>query len=254
MKKIFLSFLFGISICGNVIAQEDLTLKRDPYLENFSYQVPQIGEFMSRINGESELISQLDSLRGRELCILSLFHRDVIERDTVVVKDFIDKVIADSVSIHFEDSTWCAVATLKVSVKGKGDDLINLIFKTQKRAEFMYKWVVSDAFGDVLELTPAKTNPGLMISPTENELNFISVPQTFNAESENILNYIASDGSVNTLSVFLSMLYTKSIVIKEVMNLYYVFDNIAGYRLVVDQYSGTTRRAGWLITEISSVE
>ena len=207
---------------------------------------------MSRINGDISIVDNGDTL-SREKTLLSLFHKETCIRDTVTTKAFIQKVIESSPKIHFEDNSWCAVVTCVV-VNNKGvEDKIHLILKTQQRGEFMYKWVISDAFGRMLELDPKKSNPGLMISPAENEIDFPSLSFITKKESANIVNYISNDSEVSALSVFLALVYNHFITIKSIAEIQYIFDDIAGFRLFVDRYPGTSKNAGWLISDIQKI-
>lgn len=233
-------------------AQNDIAIASDPYLENFKYQVAQISEFMARINGGTTATEKEDTL-SREIALLSLFHKETYYRDSSLVWQFINKVREDSVQIHFEDTTWRAVATCSIVTNKNQEKNINLVLKTKKRGEYMYKWVIVDAFGEFLELTPQKSNPGLMISPADNEVNFLSLSGITKNESPNILNYVSDIKKVDCFTVFLTMVYNHIITIKTVSKIQYIFDDIAGYRLTVDKYSNTSKNAGWLISDIQSL-
>lgn len=254
MKNIFSLFLWGLLLASSpLLAQRSqVSIANDPYLDNFKFQVAQIGEFMSRINGDAFIVDADDTL-SRERTLLTLFHKETSMRDTAITKAFIDSVIKNSSQIHFEDTTWCAVVTCIVSDNKGNEDNINLILKTQKRGEYMYKWVISDAFGEMLELTPQKSNPGLMISPADNELEFPSLSFITKKEGANITNYISRDSQVDALSVFLTLVYNRIITIKSTSKIQYFFDNISGYRLTVDKYVGTSKNAGWLISDIQKI-
>ena len=250
MKKSSIAVWLLFSVC-TLSAQNNGIMGniRDPYLDNFKFQVPQIGEFMSRINGDAVIVDHGDTL-SREETLLSLFHKDTCLRDTVVTKAFIKGVIENPTKIHFEDTTWHAVVTCIINDNKGNDDKISLILRTQKRGDYLYKWVISDAFGDILDLKPQKSNPGLMISPADNELEFPSLSFITNKESVNIVNYISAGNQINSLSVFLTLIYNHIITIKSVLKVQYIFDDISGYRLVVDRYVGTSKNAGWLISDI----
>lgn len=233
-------------------AQESTSFANDSYLDNYKFQVPQIGEFMSRINGDVSIVDKGDTL-SREETLLTLFHKETCLRDTVTTRAFIEKVIESSPKIHFEDNSWCALVTCVV-VNNKGiEDKVYLILKTQQRGPYMYKWVISDAFGRMLELDPKKSNPGLMISPADNEIDFPSLSFITKKESTNIVNYLSNNCEVSALSVFLTLVYNHIITIKYVAGIQYIFDDIAGYRLFVDRYTGTSKNAGWLISDIQKL-
>ena len=251
MKRIvLLAFIF---ISSNVFAQ-NLVYDNDPLLANFGFQVRQIGEFMSRLNGETSISEHTDTT-SRELDIASLFKKETYHNNKQFVEDFTQKVLPDARYIDFADTTWYAVAKCAITTKSRDvqDDFVTLILKTEKYGPYLYKWVLAEAYGEILNLLPNKRNPGLRISPTDNEVNFMSLSYISKNENKNILNYTFQNYSPDPLTVFLTLLYNDLIEIDYVKELSYVFNDIEGYCLIVNYYSGDDRNCGWLISDIKPI-
>lgn len=227
---------------------QEMTCGRDSLLDNFSFQVRLIGEFMSRLNGETSISGSSESLT--RLCDLTfLFNEETYLENREYAEDFIQKVMSRQEYIEFSDSSWYAQAQCAVKVASKKDAEVTLVLKVEEY-DGMYKWVIADAWGDMLDLTPEKTNPGLRIRPTDNELNFISLSHITESESKNILNYAHHNYEPDGLTALNALLYNGFISIRHVKKLTYVFTDIAGYRLKIDNYPGEAKNCGWLISEI----
>lgn len=247
MKRLISLFIIMIIPVG--MTAQEMICGRDSLLNNFSFQVRQIGEFMSRLNGRTSISGSSGSL-SRMIDLTSLFMEDTYFQNREYTEDFIQKALARQTYIEFQDSTWYAIARCTVESAIKKDTEITLILKTEEYGEGMYKWVIVDAWGELLDLTPEKRNPGLKISPTDNEVNFISLSHITETEQKNILNYARQNYEPDRLTVLNTLLYNGFISISHVKKLSYVFTDIAGYRLRIDNYPGEARNCGWLISEI----
>ena len=73
MKRFFFAAMVLFSISANA---QNIMYDNDPLLENFRFQVRQISEFMSRLNGETSLSEMTDST-ARKLDLASLFKKEV---------------------------------------------------------------------------------------------------------------------------------------------------------------------------------
>lgn len=246
MKRFLLLALALFSISANA---QNIIYDNDPLLENFSFQVRQISEFMSRLNGKTSL-SEYTDITARKLDLASLFKKEVFFDNQTLAEDFIDRVLPDGRYIDFTDTTWYAVAKCAVVSKDGHEHEVSLILQTEEYGPYLYKWVIADAAGDFLSLVPDKRNPGLRISPTDNEVNFMSLSHITKNEHRNILNYSDQSFVPDQMTVLFTLLYNGLIEIKHVMDLSYVFRDIAGYRLNVNYYPGDEKNCGWLISEI----
>ncbi len=241
MKKVFIAIL--LCLCGQTFAS-------DPFLDAYAFQVKQIEEFMQRINGEIGIPTPgTDSVDYRTNALF-LFDKETYYAHQEDVDKFIDKLSSCHPHLQFTDTTWVAVAKTVVSYSGKADTL-ELTLKTERVEKNIYKWVISNVSWQKLQLNPQKRNAGLSISPTDNEMRFMSLSSITNREYPNILNYADNQFKVDELSVFYTLIYTNKLKIVEVADLRYVFYDIAGYYLCVKYVSDFNHaHAGWLIHDI----
>lgn len=228
---------------------QEMTGGRDSLLTNFSFQVRLIGEFMSRLNGSTSISESSNSV-SRQIDLMSLFKKETYFSNKEYTEDFIQKVLERQTYIAYQDSTWYAIAKCAAESAEKKDTEITLVLKTEEYGDGMYKWVIADAWGEMLDLTPEKRNPGLKISPVDNEVNFMSLSHITETERKNILNYARHDYEPDRLTVLNALLYNGCISIRYVKDLSYVFTDIAGYRLKINNYPGEGRNCGWLVSEI----
>lgn len=247
MRKIFIMILMLACIGANAQVMYD----RDPLLDNFKFQVRQISEFMSRLNGESSISAREDSL-SREVDLISLFEKNTYIDHKSIVEGFIRQIRPRADYVSFADTTWFAVAecVVEVGTRPVKEETITIVLKTEEYGQHMYKWVMTEAFGDnVLSIEPEKRNPGLKIPPSDNELNFLILSHITKNEQRNILNYACRTFCPDRMTIFYTLLYNGLMRIKYVSSLHYIFD-IAGYRLRVNYHPSENRNGGWLISDI----
>ena len=230
-------------------AQSDVVFEAEESLWE-RFQVPQVGEFMSRINGCAT--RRISDTLSRRIDIVSLFRKDVYLSSRQYVEDFVEKVISLDRYVDFGDNDlWYARARCVIETASKETGNITLALKTDEYGEGLYKWVIAGAYGDMLDLVPEKRNPGLRIAPTDNEVNFMSLSHISTTEQKNILNYSCRNYQPDGLSVFNTLIYNGLIYIRYVEDLTYVF-NIAGYRLEVSYcHPQSGKHNGWLVSDIS---
>ena len=217
-------------------------------LEYYKYSVKQIGEFMERFNMQETLVDSND-VQWKQKNLTLLFDRDTYFKMKYVADDFIRKVTTDSVTLHYNSPNWYAEAECKAKFKGT-TQTITLYLMVEQIEHEMYKWTIVGAHGDLLQLKPDNTNPGLKISPVDNELNFMSLNHITTTESRNIKNYVAKQFEIDELSVLITLIHQQVLSIEYVQKLTYHFMNVAGYDFDVQYYERNTVNAGWLISNI----
>lgn len=227
---------------------QNLVYGNDTALDDYSYHVGLISTFMSRLNGDSSISGNMDSL-SRRIDIASLFKQEAFLSNHLYAEDFSQKVIARAEYIDFTDTCWHAIASCIVEHDGKEEE-VTLILKTECCEDVVYKWIIVKAYADFLNLEPEKKNPGLKIMPSANELNFMQLSHISTQEHQNILNYACSSYVHDPTTVLYAMIHQGILRIKYVKDLSYVFSDIAGYRLKVNHFLGEGRSGGWLISEI----
>lgn len=221
----------------------------DPSFDKYIYQVKHIEDFMSRFNGSTLTVdsTQIENYKANNL--IFLFDENTYNENKVLADSLVYCQLYYPKELNYTFNNWEATISCYAEYAGS-PTTIELILKTQKIKEYMYKWVITGAKGDVLSLTPNKTNPGLKISPTDNSVNFISLSHITSVEAPNIINYADSSYVVDPLTSFFTLVHEKKLVIKEVQKVQYRFVNIHGFDFVVSQQLLDKAHAGWLITDI----
>lgn len=230
----------------NAMSQTFIPDDKNPL--DFKLRVKQISEFMERFNRNEipEILNKDDSLVNHK-ALAMLFDLDLIEQRPNEVIEFVTELIDDETYLSFCDTTWKAVARCNAKYKGKDTEIV-LELKTEKVEEYIYKWVITDAKGEILNLTPKRSNPGLRISPVDNEINFMSLNHITTNEAQNILNYKKKDGQINTLSVFFALVSAKDLNIENVQELIYEFEG-EKYEFTVRYFRRDSYSSGWLISD-----
>ena len=223
---------------------------------NYRISVKQVEEFMKRFNLEqtNELFeAENDSLKRRVLNMTGLLNFELIKSRSDEVREFVMAMLDNKVKLAFTDTTWNAVATCEAIYQGKPTRIV-LLLGTEHIKETMYKWVIKDATGDILKLKPQKSNPGLKIMPTDNEVNFMSLGHITTVEAKNILNYKAKNSEVNELSVFLALVSQGLLKIQHVTELEYQFHVPHLYDFTVKQFRREALNSGWLISDFNKID
>lgn len=254
MKKIMytLSLMIVMLLCNNVTIQSQIlsidSLSKSDEI-NFMYHVKQIDEFMMRFNQEQLVVSpERDSL-WKEKNLIFLFDKQTYSLNQDCADSMINAIVRDSLKIHFYDTTWCALATCQVKYK-KTIDTIQIVLQTEHVEDYIYKWVIKDAFGDLLELNPRQNSEQLRISPVDNEINFMSLASICTHNAVNITRYNDKNYKVSSIDVFNTLIYTGQLHIEHVIDLEYHFFNVKDYSFVVRYFNRNEPNSGWLISSV----
>lgn len=244
------TFILILIFSGSCYSQN--TLGGSIELANYKFRVKQIGEFMERFNLKEIIIDRNDSL-WKQKNLTMLFNRDSYIKSRATADIFIKNVIRDSVTLHYNDTNWYAEAECNAKLNGKAVS-VTLSLKVEHIERDLYKWVITGAKSKALALSPDKVNPGLKISPVDNEVNFMSLNHITTVEARNIKNYTEKDSHVDEFSVFLALIFQKALSIENVQRLVYHFQNVAGYSFAVQHYERDNMNAGWLISDIEKAK
>ena len=246
MKKIYL-ILAVISLFAYAAQAQVLLLDND--FENFDYNVKQIDEFILRFNLKELLIQPNQSTQYERVNRTLLFDKSYYLDNTAFVNDFLGSVEKQNTVLSFYDSTWFAIADCNVTYRGKKDK-ITLILRTEQVKDDIYKWSITDAKGDILELIPKTQSDRLRLLPTDNEVNFMSLHSVTTINAQNITLYNEGSHINDRLSVFNCLVYNKLIKIDNVQELTYCFTQVKGYKFYVKNYLRDEKNAGWLISDV----
>ena len=227
--------------------------EKNPEFQNFAYQIKHIEDFMSRFNGETYVIDSTQSESWKRHNLLFLFDEDTYYANEKQADTLIQMQLDSVCRLDYTLSNWTATAECNVLYKGVKKTVF-LTLKTEKIEDYIYKWVIIGAQGDIFNLSPSKRNPGLRISPTDNEVGFVSLTHITSTEALNILNYTVKDYQPDELSVFYTLVYTKQLKVESVQEVVYDFYDIHGFDLRVRRHLEDKAHSGWLITNIRKHE
>lgn len=230
-------------------AHAQVSIGGTPEFGSYKFRVKQLGEFRERFNMKETTIERSDSL-WRQKNLAMLFDCNFYLQHRKLADTFIATVLRDSVRLRPDQRDWWAEAECNVFCDGKKAKL-TLILKTESLEGGAYKWVIADAKGKVLELTPDKANPGLKIPALDNEINFMSLSHITSTEARNIKNYTDVEHNIDYFSVFMALVHQKILKIESVQHLTYHFENVAGYSFVVSHFERDSINSGWLISELT---
>ncbi|MBX2840123.1 MAG: hypothetical protein KTR26_00015, partial [Flammeovirgaceae bacterium] len=229
--------------------------------ERFAFEVKQIDEFFERFNNSDKtLISNYikENFNGHEVTrdelINSLFNMEDNSWNKDEKNEFIALVNGNTTPyfLSFYDPNWFAELNCSVDYKGQSYPL-QMIMKVEYSAETeSTKWVISAVKGEFLE-PPYSTNKSKSLNPASHGTNFISLDRAF-IDTSNIRNYVSSDFQADQLSIFLSLLPSKSLVFKQVDQITYHFLQVNGWVFTVENFERRTKNSGWLISKLRKMD
>ena len=262
MKKLLFILLFAAIITIEAMAQ---IISFDAgFDENqIKMRVKQLDEFISRFNYESDIHgNQIEDKQDqviRKKYVYSLFNSELFDNMTDTLPELYDEfvsIVTDDFQpayINFTDSNWMAQAECKAIFNGEQID-ITVFLQIEHIKGYEYKWVIIGVKDSIFSLNPKRQNPGLIISPTDNELRFMSLPDLSSVNQQDITNYSSKDYLVDKLTVFNTLVYTGQLNIKYIEKVNYVFFQIPGYVFEVKHFVRSSYNSGWLISKIEKKE
>ena len=248
MKKLILFVVLMTIGAFSAIAQTIGEIDTDPI--DYRLKVKQLDEFMRRFNLQDvpSLFQNEDTLLQEAYSMTAVFDFQVVKNRKDEVREFVATMLNNKVKIAYTDSNWVAVAHCNAVYKGK-ETTLTLELATEKVKDYIYKWVIVGASGDILDLKPLKQNPGLAISPVDNEVNFISLKHITSVEGQNILNYKGKSAKLDAMSVFFALVNSGQLQIKHVQQLEYRFTIAPFYEFTVRNFIRDAMNSGWLIAD-----
>ena len=242
---VLLSVLFGTK------AYSQIVFEPDPYLQKS--RIGLVDEFMKRFNGETlhpNISKKIKDSRKKNLQLLFNLAQYKSKQDPSFIKatDMVETIIKDSVTIHFNDKEWAAIAHCSGIIDGK-KTTFNVYLTVQQRKADMYKWVISKVEGKCFEISPRDTSDKIMLSPDDHETNFISLSRMTQEQPYNIKLFMSKEHEYDETSVFMYLVRTKRLKINYVENLEFMFMQIPGYAFNIQYYERESGNSGWLISK-----
>lgn len=242
---VLLSVLFGTK------AYSQIVFEPDPYLQKS--RIGLVDEFMKRFNGETlhpNISKKTKDSRKKKLQLLFNLAQYKSKQDPSFIKatDMVETIIKDSVTIHFNDKEWAAIAHCSGIIDGKKTTFTVYLTVQQRKAD-MYKWVISKVEGKCFEISPRDTSDKIMLSPDDHETNFISLSRMTQEQPYNIKMFMSKEHEYDETSVFMYLVRTKRLKINYVENLEFMFMQIPGYAFNIQYYERESGNSGWLISK-----
>lgn len=248
MKKLIL-FCILVAL-GESVAMSQIIddINTDPI--DYRLKVKQLDEFMRRFNLQDvpSLFQNEDTLLQDAYSMTAVFDFQIVKNRKDEVREFVATMLNNKVKLAYTDSNWVAIAHCNAIYNGN-ETTLTLELATEKVKDFIYKWVITGASGEILDLKPLKQNPGLAISPVDNEVNFISLKHITSREGRDILNYKGKSSQLDAMSVFFALVNSGQLQIKNVQQLEYKFTIAPFYEFTVRNFIRGAMNSGWLIAD-----
>lgn len=239
--------LFAVAIFAIETQAQFSKLNRDLFLS----QIHLVDEFIDRFNGKSNRPNLPEEFaKDRKSNILLLFDlaKFKSKSDTLFTKaeEFAERVIADSVQLHYEDTTWYAKALCKGTLQKNPVDF-TLYLKVEKNSIGRYTWVIKEVEGNIFDLTSKKKHKPFSLMPDDHETNFMSLYRVTYETSDCITDYMSKDYVFDPTTVFLSWIKSNALKIEYVKDLRFIFNQVPGFQFSIKYVNRENLNAGWLI-------
>jgi hypothetical protein len=265
----FLIFIF-FSVCHHRLFSQVISNNDNAKEKHFVYEVKQIDEFFERFNDEKGSF-----IRGvykahhvkfnisRQLLIMSLFNRENISKDSVIINKFVSDVTKKDKPIYLDyyGNDWYAELTCKFQYNA-ASIVIPIVMKIEVTQNNGSKWMIvavgSSALKSkivVTEMTQSKVKTNI-ISPTSNGTNFVSLKRAFD-DRENLSDYFESAYFKQPKMLeFYNAVLNREVNFQDVIKIKYHFLLADRWIFTVEDFIREELNSGWLINhlrEVSSV-
>ena len=219
----------------------------------FVTNVSHMDEFFSRFNGESYRADKPEDNRNRADGVLLLFDGEYLksagDSALVAARTFCEYVAKDSIMLDDYQGDWYAEVTC-TGLMNRQPVEFKLYLSLEPRIKNAYKWVITGADGDLFRTSRQQHVDGLFLSPTDNEMQFMSLKRVTRDFYEFVDEYTKDSYRSDPLSIFLTLVRTGLLKITHVDHLVYHFMDVPGYVFTVSKVRRKTLNSGWLITEL----
>lgn len=216
----------------------------------YDARVKLVDEFIDRFDGKDIRKEVLQRESRAKDNLMLLFNYDIFSSpEDSLFKEaniFADKIMSDSITINYSDSTWFAMANCHGKLSGKPVDFM-IYLNVEERGKDMYKWVISKVEGNPFTLSSVLTKKDLFLYPDDHETNFMSLAKMTKEAYKYASCYTNKDYTVDQTSVFLTLIQYGILKIEHVTELEFLFLQVPGYGFTIKNIERESLNSGWLI-------
>lgn len=254
----FITILSFALACRLLVSAQALMPVPSAYESLLKGRVKQIDEFMARFNAtetwDGQKITERNDTSYRKKYLFTLFDysrfRDVNGVFDSMAVSFVNDVVGHDYQLRYEDSTWTAEVQCSVRVGGRLGKL-KLYLHTLKVGKSEYRWVISNAYGDMFEVAATDVAGGVSISPVEHEVGFVGL-LSMGGRRRNVSGLMDRRVySPDRLSMLAVLLGNGLLDIVSVDCVRFHFHSVPGYSFTVEVVEKRGEyNTGWLITQL----
>lgn len=216
-----------------------------------------VDEFFNRFNGTEmhpDLPKSAKDSRKRNLMMLYNLGMFSSQKDTLFKKASLmaDIIIKENIQLHYEDSTWAAVAHCVGSLNGQPKKF-DLYLTVEKHKGNSYKWVINRAEGSMFSIKADNKEKRSLLSPDDHETNFMSLSHMTIEHPQNVSKFMRKGFGYDPTSVFAYLVHSKKLRIEYVENLEFVFTQVPGYIFHIRYFEREKSNTGWLISSFKAI-
>lgn len=244
-----------------IIALLFLSLPFSSYGQVIQFEIPDfytnriktIDHFMERFNRE-DIPPFLDTtdLELPYKQIITCFNLDSVRHRKDEVMEFARIIVDSNIRLDYATPNYYCELDCKAKYDKQATDII-LRMVVEKSSQDFYSWVIANAEGDVLKVTPNRTSPTMKLSPVDNERFFLGLRDVLKDHPEDILNYSMAHWPIDQTSTFFALVANGTLHIESIEDIRYVF-YVGGYTFKVQCFNRETNNNGWLIYEFTKNE
>ena len=216
-----------------------------------------VDEFFNRFNGTEthpDLPKSAKDSRKRNLMMLYNLGMFSSKKDSLFKKasQMADVIIKENVQLHYENSTWTAIAHCVGSLNEQPKKF-DLYLTVEKHKGNSYKWVINRAEGSMFNVKADNKEKGSFLSPDDHETNFMSLSHMTIEQPQNVGKFMRKRFEYDPTSVFAYLVHSKKLRIDHVENLEFVFTQVPGYIFHIQYFEREKSNVGWLISSFKTI-
>lgn len=240
--------------CQHMAAQAVMPMP-EAYENLLKGRVKQIDEFMARFNmtetWDGKKITDRSDTVFRKKYLYTLFDYAKFRNSggtfSDVATQFVEDVARQDCQLRYEDSTWAAEVTCSTKL-----GQLKLILHTEKVRQGEYKWVVSNAYGDMFDVGIPSPSSKAFISPVEHEVGFVGLLSMGKGRRNMAGLMDRHTYSPDRLSMLAALMGNGLLPIMSINKVRFHFYSVPGYGFTVEMVEKKGEyNTGWLITKLN---